>query len=425
MNNPEEMHRSLPNDLHTKSQANERVQSIVTEGVPYIEQAMPRFIEDLQMLCLTESPSDDTTGLNAMAEQLALLLRGVGMETTIVEHQRGNAIVGTMVGDNPAGAEFLLIGHHDTVHPTGVALSRMQIDDDRFYAPGTVDMKGGLLQGIYALEILHQQHYRDYRKITFLSVPDEEITTRYHVGLIKQIAQEHPFVLGLEGARSIGTVVTRRKGCAQYRLTAQGLAAHAGSSPERGRNAVLELAHQIIQAQYFMGWRKGFTINAGPITGGSRANIVSDFAEILFDIRYLDLEDRRATEARWHKLLQQNLVPDITLTLKPEPDSMLPMVATELSLNLAQQVQYISEQILNTPFDPETRGGGSDCCNTAAMGCPSIDGLGAIGGGAHTAEEYLLLSPIPKRTALLAGLIAASKPIEEMFSEDEPGQSLV
>lgn len=395
-------------ELQGTSNETSIIRDIVLNGVKQTEQTMPRFLEELQTLCLIESPSDDPAGLNASAEELALLLRRVGMQTTIVEHSRGNAIVGTLQGDNPSAPPCLLLGHHDTVHPLGVAQERTRLDGDRFYSPGTVDMKAGLLQGIYALEVLRQQNYRDFSKVLFLSVSDEEISTRYHVGLLKQIAQERPYVLGLEGASVIGTVVTRRKGCAHYRLTAQGAAAHAGSNPEKGRNAVLELAHQIIQAQSFMGWRKGFTINAGPIRGGSRPNIVSDFAEIVFDIRFLHPEDRHDAELRWRELLQQQLVPDVKLTLTPEPDSMVPMVATEKSLALAQHVRFISEQILNTPYAPETRGGASDCCNMAAAGCPSIDGLGAIGGGAHTSEEYVLLSPIPSRVGLIAGLIAAT-----------------
>lgn len=382
------------------------IPALVKESVIHMERAMPRFQQDLETLCLIESPSDHKPGLDAMADQLVELLQRVGMQTTIVEHPRGNAVIGTLFGDNPSAPDCLLIGHHDTVHPVGVARSRVRLTEDRFYGPGTVDMKAGLLQGIYALEALKQQKYRNFHTISFLSVSDEEISSRYHVGLIKQIAREHPRVLGLEGAHSIGNVVIRRKGCRHYRLTARGVAAHAGSSPEGGRNAVLELAHQIIQAQSLMGWRGGMTINAGPITGGSRANVVSDFAEILFDLRFLRLEDRLAAEERWHEFLQQQLVPGVTLTLRPEPDSMLPMEATEKSLAMAEQARWIAEKLLNTPFDPETRGGASDCCNTAAEGCPTIDGLGAIGGGAHTAEEYVLLSPIASRVALLAGLLA-------------------
>ncbi len=405
MHHPEENQHPFLEDKDTVYESG-TVQALVSGGITYMNQSMSRFLQDLHMLCLTESPSDNTPGLNRMADNLATLLQQVGMQTSIVEHSRGNAIVGTITGNIPTGPTCLLLGHHDTVHPVGVATSRVRLEGERFYGPGTVDMKAGLLQGIYALEILKQQGNRDFHKLLFVSVPDEEISSRYHVGLIKQIAGEHhPFVIGLEGARSIGNVVTRRKGCMHYRLTAHGVAAHAGSNPESGRNAVLELAHQIVQAQQLMRWRDGLTINAGPITGGSRANIVSDFAEILFDLRFLRPEDRLEAEAHWHELLHNQLVPDVKLTLRPEPDWMQPMAATEQSLFMAQQVQLIAEHMLNTPFDPETRGGASDCCTTATEGCPSIDGLGAIGGGAHTAEEYVLLSPIPSRIALLAGLL--------------------
>jgi glutamate carboxypeptidase len=403
---PEENLHPRLEDQPNSPAVTDLVSALVRGSATYMEQAMPRFLQDLETLCLIESPSDYKPGLDAMADRLAELLQHVGMRTEIVEHARGNAVIGTLVGDNPSAPDCLLLGHHDTVHPVGVASSRVRLSEDRFYGPGTVDMKAGLLQGIYALEALNQQQYRDFHTIRFLSVPDEEISSRYHVGLIKQIAQEHPCVLGLEGARSIGNVVTRRKGCRHYRLTARGVAAHAGSRPESGRNAVLELAHQIVQAHKLMGWRTGMTINAGPITGGSRANIVSDFAEIIFDLRFLRLEDRLAAEERWHEFLQHQLVPGVTLTLRPEPDAMLPMEATEKSLAMAHQAQWIAEQLLDTPFDPETRGGASDCCNTAAAGCPSIDGLGAIGGGAHTAEEFVLLPPIASRVALLTGLLA-------------------
>ncbi len=397
-----------PSLEESQDASDEIIHTLVSSSIPSMEDAMPRFLQDLQTLCLIESPSDNLYGLNEMANHLATLLQQVGMQTSIVEHSRGNAVMGTLTGNNSNAPVCLLLGHHDTVHSVGVALSRTRIEGERFYGPGTVDMKAGLLQGVYALEILKQQGYKNFHKILFVSVPDEEISSRYHVELIRKIVREHsPLVLGLEGAGSIGNVVTRRKGCVHYRLTAHGVAAHAGSSPESGRNAVLELAQQIVQAQQLMGWRESMTINAGPITGGSRANIVSDFAEIIFDLRFLRLEDRLEAERYWYELLHNQLVPDVTLTLRPEPDWMQPMEATEKSLFMASQVQLIAEHMLKVPFDPETRGGASDCCTTATEGCPSIDGLGALGGGAHTANEYVLLSSVPSRVALLAGLLAA------------------
>ncbi len=138
--------------LESETTPGSSVHAIVTESLDYMTQAMPRFLADLRMLCLTESPSDDPSGLNKMAEHLSALLQQVGMQTTLVEHPRGNAVVGTIMGQDAAGPTCLLLGHHDTVHPLGVAASRTRLTAERFYAPGTVDMKAGLLQGIYALE---------------------------------------------------------------------------------------------------------------------------------------------------------------------------------------------------------------------------------------------------------------------------------
>lgn len=377
----------------------------VSDAVLQMRERIPHYLQQLETCCLIESPSENAPGLNAMAAYLATLLRDAGMQTTIIEHPGGNAVVGSLAGDCVEGPTCLLLGHHDTVHPIGVAQSRTYRDGDRFYGPGTVDMKAGLLQGIFALDLLRAYGYRSFSRLLFVSVPDEEVSTRNHLDLLRKLAQERPLVLGLEGARSIGTVVTRRKGSAHYRLTARGLAAHAGSSPKKGRNAVLELAHQIVQTQELAGYREGVTINAGPIKGGSRVNIVSDFAEIQFDLRFLNPEDRLAVEARWQELLRKQLVPDVQLTLTSEPHIMQPMVATAQSLAMADQVQSIAEQLLQGSYDPETRGGASDCCVMATEGCSAIDGLGAIGGGAHTAQEYALISPVPERIALLAGLI--------------------
>lgn len=388
---------------------------LVTEGLSSVESSMPRFRTELRELCLLESPSGYKPGLDAVANYLSTLLERLGTQTAIVEDPvGGNALVGTLRGDNPAASPVLLLCHHDTVHPVGVAESRIRMEETRFYGPGTVDMKAGVLLAVYALEVLVQSGYKNFSKIMFLSVPDEEITTRYHLDLIYQLCEEQPLVLVMEGARSIGNVVTRRKGGARYVLTAEGLAAHAGSAPDKGKNAVLELAHQIVQFCSLHGWREGVTINAGPMRGGTLPNIVSDFAEIVFDIRYSLLEDRMQTEARWREMMLHQVVPGVKLTLSIEPNAMPPLVATSKSLAMADHVQWIAEDILREEFDPESRGGCSDGCNTAFVGCPTIDGLGAIGGNAHHADEYVELESIPHRAALLAGLIASitTTPIE-------------
>jgi len=183
MHHPEENKHPFLEDVCDTSHESGTIYALVRSGVNHMEHAMPRFLQDLRMLCLVESPSDNTPGLNRMADQLAALLQQVGMQTSIVEHTRGNAVLGTLAGDNPTAPVCLLLGHHDTVHPVGVASSRIRLEGERFYGPGTVDMKAVLLQGIYALEMLKQQDYRDFSIILFVSVPDEEISSRYSVGL--------------------------------------------------------------------------------------------------------------------------------------------------------------------------------------------------------------------------------------------------
>ncbi len=290
------------------------IHAIVTGGVSYMEQAMESsYVQELQDLLIIESPSDHPLGLNQMAERLAQLMHRVGMSTTIVEHPRGNAVLGEISGDNPNSPVVLLLGHHDTVHPVGVASSRLSIDGDKLIGPGSADMKAGLLHGIYALEILAKQGYKDFNKILFLSVPDEEISERFHLELIKKIALQKPLVLTLEPGRSIGNVVKQRKGCARYKLTGIGRASHAGASPEEGLNAVLEVAYQVVQLCGINKWREGVTINAGPIQGGSLPNIVSDFCEIILEMRFLRTEDRIATEEKWNELMLQQLVQGVQL----------------------------------------------------------------------------------------------------------------
>jgi glutamate carboxypeptidase len=383
------------------------IRTLVTNAVSYMEQAMERYIQELQDLILIESPSDYPLGLNQMAERLVELLQQAGLSTTLVEHPCGNAVLGEICGENPAAPIILLLGHHDTVYPVGVASSRLRIEGDKLFGPGTVDMKGGLLHAIYAFSILAKQGYKQFNKILFLSVPDEETTARSHFGLIRKVALQKPMVLTLEGAKSIGNVVTQRRGVACYKLAGVGVPAHAGSNPEAGRNAVLEVAHQVVQLCSLNTWREGISINAGPINGGSFSNIVSDFCQIILEMRFLHTEDRIATEERWHKLLQQQVVPGVQLSLEVELHIMPPMAATAGNTFIASQVQMIAEHILHVPFDPEIRGGSSDACNTSGQGCDSIDALGAIGGDAHAPNEHILLSPTPQKVALLAGVIVA------------------
>jgi glutamate carboxypeptidase len=307
--------------------------------------------------------------------------------------------------------KVLLLGHIDTVYPPGIAAERpLRVEGDTIYGPGVCDMKGGVLSAVYAVEALHVASYRPFEELRFLCVSDEEINDHRHSQqIITSACQGCDGVLVLEAARSNGAIVSARKGNAWYTLTAQGHSAHAGVEPEKGRNAILEIAHQALQFSRLNGWRDGMTITAGVINGGTLPNVVPDFAQVRFDVRFLHSEDLAAMEARWREMMQQQLVPGIELTLQVESDIKEPMVPTPASIQLASRAQEIAQD-LGFSLEHVLTGGASDGSYPSSLGIPALDGLGPIGGLDHSPREYIMANSVAPRTALLAGLIAAVGP---------------
>src|SRR5215472_8884449 len=321
------------------------VRSLVLNVEAYVQQRLPQYIEELHTLCAIDSYSYHKPGLDAVAVWLAERLQRMGVEATIIERdQWGNDLYGVLKGDGRGNV--LLLGHTDTVYPVGTAAARpVRIEGDRVLGPGVYDMKGCILSSIYAIEALIALNYYDFNEIRLLCVSDEEISIRHSPSLIWQACQGCESVLVLEGARENGDLVSARKGGSWYKLSARGHSAHAGVEPEKGCNAILELAHQIVQFQSLHGWREGVTINVGRISGGTAANVVPDYAEVTIDLRFHFKEDRLATEQHWQEMMQQNRVPGVDLVLETDSDSRDPMVCTPSSLLLAQRAQEIAEQL--------------------------------------------------------------------------------
>jgi glutamate carboxypeptidase len=268
-------------------------------------------------------------------------------------------------------------------------------------------MKGNILAALYAVEALQALHFSDYGEIRFLCVSDEEINVRHCHDVMQQVCQNCQRALVLEAARDNGDLVSARKGHTWYTLTAHGRSAHAGVEPEKGRNAIVEIAHQVLQFEELNGWREGVTVNAGVISGGTVPNVVPDFARVVFDLRFLNHDDRSATERRFHELMEQQRVPGIELTLEVAPDIKGPLVRTPASMHLAQQAQQIAH-LLGFSVHHVLTGGASDASFTSEAGIPTLDGLGPIGGRDHSPHEYLVLDSVAPRSALLAGLIATT-----------------
>jgi glutamate carboxypeptidase len=382
------------------------VQTLVLDVEQYVAHRLPQYIEALRELCSIDTYSFHKSGIDTMARLLAARMRALGMEVTLIERQQwGNDLYGVAHGQG--GSNVLLITHMDTVYPVGTASAHpVLIEDDTLYGPGVSDMKGGILNGLYAIQALLAQGYRAFGEIRVLCVSDEEIPVRHCRDIMRKACRGSQAALVLEAARANGDLVSVRKGGASYSLTARGHAAHAGVEPEKGRNAIIELAHQLLQFASLNGWREGLSINPGVITGGTMSNVVPDYAQINFGVRYLHTEDRIALEERWHEMMQQQRVSGVELSLEVPSEYGEPLVLTPAGLKLARLAQEIAA-LLGFSVDPVATGGGSDGNLAAQHGVPVLDGLGPVGGLDHSPDEYLLISSVAPRTALLAGLIVS------------------
>src|SRR5437588_1005817 len=375
------------------------IQSLVIEVEKYTQHHLPQYIEELRALCAIDSDSYNKPGLDGMARRLGERMRGLGMDVSIIVRELwGDDLLGVMRGTRQGN--ILLLGHIDTVYPVGTAAARpLRLEGDTIYGPGVCDMKGCILAAIYAIEALQALDFHDYGELRFLCVSDEEINTRHCQDIMQQVCQDCQGAFILEAARSNGDIVSARKGNTAYTLTARGRSAHAGVEPEKGRNAIVELAHQVLQFQALNGWPEGITISAGVISGGTAPNVVPEFAQVEFDLRFLSHEDRIATEQRFRELMAQKYIPDVELTLEGAPDIKGPMVRTPESLQLVERAQEITH-MLGFSVNHVLTGGASDASYTSSVGVPSLDGLGPIGGHDPSPYAYLLRYSIAPRAAL-------------------------
>ncbi len=382
-------------------------QLLVKDVEHYTQGHLTHYIDELRELCAIDSDSYYKAGLDEMANWMARRMGGLGMDATVVQREQwGNDVLGVLRGEGKGCVT--LIGHIDTVYPVGTAAQRpLRIEGNTLYGPGVCDMKGCILAGLYALESLLALGYHSFGEIRFLCVSDEEISQRHCADLMQRVSQNCQGAFVLEAARANGDIVSARKGNACYTLTAHGRAAHAGVEPEKGRNAILEIAHRVLQLSHLHGWRDGLTINPGVISGGSVANVVPDFAQVQFDVRYLHTADRIATEQRWQEMLHNQWIEGVELTLEAAPDFKEPMVCTPDTLHLAERAQEIAT-LLGFHVDHVLTGGASDASFSSSFGVPTLDGLGPIGGRDHSPYEYLLADSVASRTALLAGLITST-----------------
>ncbi|MDQ6712124.1 MAG: M20 family metallopeptidase [Candidatus Dormibacteraeota bacterium] len=352
----------------------------------------------LERLVVAESPSLDKARCDACADQIAELFRQrIGVSA--IRHRRPDAgdHLEIRLGEGPE--PIVLLCHHDTVWPEGT-LTRLpfRTDGDRVTGPGTYDMKAGIVEAAFALE-----HARPKRPVVVLSTSDEEIGSISSRALIEETARQAVAVLVLEPAVSGGAIKTARKGIADFVLEVVGRAAHAGVEPEKGISAIEELAHQVLALKRLADPPKGTTINVGVAHGGTRPNVVAAQARAEIDVRFaLASEAERVVAAI--RGLQPRLA-GVRLQVTGGIDRP-PMERSLGVIRLAQLAQRLAADV-GFELSETSTGGASDGNFTAAMGVPTLDGLGPDGGGAHADSEHLLVESWLQRTQLLRLLIEA------------------
>jgi glutamate carboxypeptidase len=297
--------------------------------------------------------------------------------------------------------QLLILGHIDTVWPAGEVTSRpFQRDESRVYGPGIFDMKCGLIQGLYAIHHVVQMTELK-KKIVFLVNTDEEIGSPTSRSLIEAEAKKSTAVFVLEPAMGRdGALKTSRKGVGRFTIKVEGKSAHSGIDHEKGVSAIKELAHQILKVESLTDYDKGTTVNVGKVTGGGAVNVVPSSAEASVDLRVKTKEEaKRVTKEI------MGLKPAISdSSLQVEGGMERPPMERQHSVDLFEQIQEIARE-LHIPISEKSTGGGSDGNLTANLGVPTLDGLGAVGDGAHALHEYVEIKKIPERCALFANLL--------------------
>ena len=377
--------------------------------VDQAEQLMQQYLDDLKTIVNIDSGTYTRSGIDRVGAYLQERFQAFGFSTRFDrQEQFGNHLIATHTGNAPAGPRILLIGHIDTVFSEGEAQRRpfaiSQQNGGRIATgPGVLDMKSGVLIGMYGLHILISAQEANYKQATFVCNSDEEIGSPSSKPLIQELARQADAVIVLEPGRAKGTVVSSRRGSGQYRVEVRGVSAHAGVEPQKGRNAILELSYQVQKMQALNGTIPGTTLSVGIIRGGERTNIVPDYAYCEMDVRVSDETGLEAIEAAMHKVSSKTVLQDTSITLSGGM-SCMPFERSKRNEQLIQLAKEAGSE-LGLKIEDVGSGGASDANNAAVVGVPTIDGLGAGGGLAHNPGEYIELDYLPTRIALLVGLV--------------------
>ncbi len=366
------------------------------------------YIETVKQLVAVDTGTGQAEGLATVSKMLVERLQALGAQvsTSPATPSAGDNIVGTLKGTG--SKDFLLMVHYDTVFAEGTAAERpFRMDEQRAYGPGVADAKGGVAMILHALELLKAQQFDDYGTITVLFNPDEEMGSAGSKKIIAELARKHDYVFSYEPPDS-DAVTTATNGINAVMLEVKGKSSHAGSAPEDGRNAVLELAHQLVQLKDLGDPDKGTTVSWTMIAGGEKRNIIPNKASAEADMRYSDISETERVLADAQKIIGDKLIDDTRVELRVDKGRP-PLAKNPASERLAETAQRLYGEI-DQRIEPIAMRFGTDAgyAYVPDSDKPAVlETMGVVGAGLHSEDEYIELSSIAPRLYLTTAMIRA------------------
>jgi glutamate carboxypeptidase len=352
-----------------------------------------------------DSGTGDVEGGRKVASLLIPRLQALGMSVESVPAEAGDLpanTVATLTGEGRA--RILLIGHIDTVFAPGTVARRpYRTDEHRAYGPGVADEKGGVVEGLYALKILHDLKFKDFGKIVFLIETSEERGSTGTRELIAKLLKDADVELNLEPGDEPDVLTVWRKGSATFHIDVKGRAAHAGVAPQEGRNAALELIHQLSGISVFPSSGSSLTANLTVMQAGTRSNIIPEDASAQINVRVREKSDLDTVEEVLRKNAVTTVIPDTRVSITREP-AFPPLPTNPATDSLAERARRIYSGIARK-IEMGGNGGASESALAADAGVPALDGLGPVGGGYHSDQEFLDLDTVTPRLYLLTQLL--------------------
>jgi len=370
------------------------------EILNFLKERQPEMLSTLEEFTNTDSPSTSKEHVDRFAELVSKAWKGADARVSIIRQDTFGNHVRAEWGSGED--QVLVLCHMDTVWDAGEAAKRpFKVEGTKAYGPGVYDMKGGIVEALYAVKALAAFRLDPGKRLVILHNSDEEIGSPSSRSIIEEEARKSRAVLVLEPSAQGGALKTWRKGVGMFQIRIKGREAHAGADYEKGVSAILEAAHQTIWLQGLTDLEEGTTVNVGTIQGGTRRNVVAGEAILGVDLRVKTQDKASRILSRIRNI--KSFDPRVTITVEGGLNRP-PMERNEKNVALFQLAKAIGSEMGIELVESGT-GGGSDGNFTSALGIPTLDGLGPVGDDAHSPGEYVIISSLPERAAVVAGLM--------------------